>query len=187
MGTSGRTTVRIRLQNASNELNELERLLSQNTEAIDPRVLQECRESVNHLRECTSAVKQWIDLRNRKGDAFSALAALSAERVRPEPKSVKTSPSTWTTVTSPSKLPVSPSSGGPSANSMTGSHASSRPERDGWPTFARIAGELRVPHPLRAGGPFKPSFGLSEAVLATKLSPCLGDCKDFTNPDRPIS
>ena len=82
MGTSGRTTVRIRLQNASNELNELERLLSQNTEAIDPRVLQEFRESVNHLRECTSAVKQWIDLRNRKGDAFSALAALSAERVR---------------------------------------------------------------------------------------------------------
>jgi uncharacterized protein YhaN len=82
MGTSGRTTVRIRLQNASNDLAQLERLLAQNKEAIDPRVLQEFRQSVNHLREAVAAVKQWIDLRNRKADAFLVLAALSAERVR---------------------------------------------------------------------------------------------------------
>ena len=82
MGTSGRTTVRIRLQNATNDLMELERLLSQNTEAIDARVLQEFRQSVSHLRESTSAVKQWIELRNRKGDAFAVLSALTAERVR---------------------------------------------------------------------------------------------------------
>lgn len=82
MGTSGRTTVRVRLQNASNNLIELERLLSQNKEAIDARVLQEFRQSVNHLCESVAAVKQWIDLRNRKADAFLVLAALSAERVR---------------------------------------------------------------------------------------------------------
>lgn len=82
MGASGRTTIRVRLQNAGSDLIELERLLSQNKEAIDARVLQEFRQSVNHLRESVAAVKQWIDLRNRKADAFLVLAALSAERVR---------------------------------------------------------------------------------------------------------
>jgi hypothetical protein len=82
MGASGRTTVRTRLQNANSELSELERLLSQNKSEIDSRVLQEFRQSLNHLRETTSAIRQWIDLRTRKGDPFSVLSALSAERVR---------------------------------------------------------------------------------------------------------
>jgi uncharacterized protein YhaN len=82
MGVSGRTTVRTRLQNADSELSELERLLSQNKSEIDSRVLQEFRQSLNHLRETTSAIRQWIDLRTRKGDPFSVLSALSAERVR---------------------------------------------------------------------------------------------------------
>jgi hypothetical protein len=82
MGTSGRTTIRVRLQNAGNDLIELERLLSQNKEAIDPRVLQEFRQAVNHLRASVAAVRQWIELRNRKADAFLVLAAISAERVR---------------------------------------------------------------------------------------------------------
>jgi hypothetical protein len=82
MGTSGRTTIRVRLQNAGNDLIELERLLSQNKEAIDARVLQEFRQSVNHLRASAASVRQWIELRNRKADAFLVLAALSAERVR---------------------------------------------------------------------------------------------------------
>ena len=82
MGASGRTTVRTRLQNAGTELSELERLLSNNKQAIDARVLQEFREAVNHLQETASAVKQWLDLRARKGDPFTVLHALSAERVR---------------------------------------------------------------------------------------------------------
>ncbi|MCI0349351.1 MAG: hypothetical protein L0Z53_07995 [Acidobacteriales bacterium] len=82
MGASGRTTVRTRLQNAGAELSELERLLSNNKQEIDARVLQEFRQSVNHLRETASAVKQWLDLRARKGDPFTVLHALSAERVR---------------------------------------------------------------------------------------------------------
>lgn len=82
MGASGRTTVRTRLQNASTELSELERLLSNNKQEIDARVLQEFRQAVNHVRETAAAVKQWLDLRARKGDPFSVLAALSAERLR---------------------------------------------------------------------------------------------------------
>ena len=82
MGASGRSTVRTRLQNASSELSELERLLSNNKQEIDARVLQEFRQAVNHVRETAVAVKQWLDLRSRKGDPFTVLAALSAERVR---------------------------------------------------------------------------------------------------------
>lgn len=82
MGASGRTTVRTRLQNASAELSELERLLSNNRQEIDARVLQEFRQAVNHVRETASAVKQWLDQRARKGDPFTVLHALSAERVR---------------------------------------------------------------------------------------------------------
>jgi putative hemolysin len=82
MSASGRTTVRTRLKNASSELDELERLLSQNKHEIDARVLQEFRQAVKHLHETVATVRQWIDLRTRKGDPFSVLAALSAERVR---------------------------------------------------------------------------------------------------------
>jgi hypothetical protein len=82
MAASGRTTVRTRLRNASTELSELERLLSNNKQEIDARVLHEFRQAVNHLQETASAVKQWLDLRARKGDPFTVLHALSAERVR---------------------------------------------------------------------------------------------------------
>jgi len=82
MGASGRSTVRTRLLNASSELSELERLLSNNKQEIDARVLQEFRQAVNHVRETASAVKQWLDLRSRKGDPFTVLSGLSAERVR---------------------------------------------------------------------------------------------------------
>ena len=82
MAASGRTTVRTRLKNAGSELDELERLLSENKHEIDARVLQEFRQAVKHLHETVAAVRQWIDLRAQKGDPFSVLAALSAERVR---------------------------------------------------------------------------------------------------------
>ena len=37
---------------------------------------------------------------------------------------------------------------------------------------------------ILAGGPFRPSFGLSGAFVERSLRKCRGDCDDFTRRDR---
>ena len=39
----------------------------------------------------------------------------------------------------------------------------------------------------RAGGPFKPGFGLSGAIHRANLTSCLGVCDAFRNQDKPTS
>ena len=69
-----------RLAQASAELHALEQGM-QNGE-IDPRILSEFRESVDHVRQTAWAVQQWMELSAAKRDPFSVLNWLAAERVR---------------------------------------------------------------------------------------------------------
>jgi hypothetical protein len=69
----------IRLQNATSEIFELEKLLKSGT--IDPRVLNEFRDAVDQIRGTAWAVQQWIGLQE-SGDPYELLPALSAQRVR---------------------------------------------------------------------------------------------------------
>jgi hypothetical protein len=68
-----------RLQNATSEIFELEKLLKSGT--IDPRVLNEFRDAVDQIRGTAWAVQQWIGLQE-SGDPYELLPALSAQRVR---------------------------------------------------------------------------------------------------------
>ncbi len=69
-----------RLQSVTAELKELEQLIRKGD--LDPRVLHEFRESVDHVRTTAWAVQQWIELGERKRDQYSVLPMLSLERVK---------------------------------------------------------------------------------------------------------
>ena len=49
---------------------------------IDPRVLREFRESVDHLRLTAWVVQQWLELQAQNRDAYSVLPLLTGERIR---------------------------------------------------------------------------------------------------------
>lgn len=68
-----------RLQSATTELQELENLVKLGE--LDPRVLREFRNAVDHIRATAFAVQQWVGLKD-SGDPYSVLPTLSAERVR---------------------------------------------------------------------------------------------------------
>jgi len=68
-----------RLQNATSEIFELEKLLK--SASIEPRVLNEFRDAVDQIRGTAWAVQQWIGLQEA-GDPYELLPALSAQRVR---------------------------------------------------------------------------------------------------------
>jgi hypothetical protein len=69
-----------RLQVANAELQDLERLVISGD--LDPRVLSEFRNSVDHIRNTAWAVQQWIGAKEKSGDPYAVLPALTAQRVR---------------------------------------------------------------------------------------------------------
>lgn len=69
-----------RLQAAITELRELEKLIA--TGAVEPRILAEFREAINHVRQTAWVVEQWLELVEYHKDAYSALSLLGVERVR---------------------------------------------------------------------------------------------------------
>jgi hypothetical protein len=68
-----------RLQNATSEMFELEKLLKSGN--IEPRVLNEFRDGVDQIRGTAWVVQQWIGLQE-SGDPYELLPALSAQGVR---------------------------------------------------------------------------------------------------------
>lgn len=69
-----------RLEKMSVELRELEQ--SMKSGDIEPRVLREFRDSVDHVRQTAWAVQQWLELQAKRGDVYSVLSLLTAERIR---------------------------------------------------------------------------------------------------------
>jgi hypothetical protein len=69
-----------RIARASTDLQELEKVMHDGD--VDPRILAEFRESVDHVRQTAWAVQQWMELSAAKRDPFTVLASLAAERVR---------------------------------------------------------------------------------------------------------
>src|SRR5271155_3974931 len=80
--TQGSTTsITARLEASTSELHELEELVK--TGKLDPRVLAEFRNAVDHIRNTTWAVQKWIGLSDESGgDPFTVLPIMSAERVK---------------------------------------------------------------------------------------------------------
>ncbi|MGH9862553.1 MAG: hypothetical protein ACRD35_03940 [Candidatus Acidiferrales bacterium] len=77
---SSRPSISKRLEQARQELEELAQAIKAGD--IDPRVLREFRESVDHVRLTAWAVQQWLELKQANRDAYSVLPLLISERVR---------------------------------------------------------------------------------------------------------
>jgi hypothetical protein len=74
-------SITARLESATKELQELEVLVKSGD--LDSRVLNEFRNSVDHIRSTTFAVQRWLGLSHESGgDPFSVLPILAEERVR---------------------------------------------------------------------------------------------------------
>ena len=69
-----------KIQAANEELSELERSIRTGT--VDVRVLVEFREAMEHARRASGAVQKWVEEEAKKGDPFSAVRFVEAERMR---------------------------------------------------------------------------------------------------------
>jgi hypothetical protein len=61
------------------DLNELEQNLVK--DKIDPRLIAQLHDAVEHVRQTAWTVQQWADLHSRGGDPFDVLPQLEAERM----------------------------------------------------------------------------------------------------------
>ena len=73
-------TITLRLQKTADELRSIQQFLTM--EAIDPRVLLDFREAVDHVRLTAWGVQQFLELRENRKDPFSALSLLAEQRVK---------------------------------------------------------------------------------------------------------
>ena len=69
-----------KIQAATKELDQLQKAVRTGT--VDVRVLVEFREAMNHARRASSAVQKWVEEEAKKGDPFSAVQFVMAERLR---------------------------------------------------------------------------------------------------------
>lgn len=69
-----------RLQAATGNLAELEQAVKLGD--LDPRVLQDFRDSVDLIRGTAWAVQQWIGLKEKSADPYSLRPILAAQRVQ---------------------------------------------------------------------------------------------------------
>ena len=77
---AGDQPVTSRLAAATAELQVLEEQVK--TGNLDPRVLREFRNAVDHIRNTAWAVQQWVGLERDKKDPYEVLPMMSAERVK---------------------------------------------------------------------------------------------------------
>lgn len=69
-----------RLSRAANDLRNLQQLLT--LEGVDPRVLLDFREAVDHVRNIAWGVERYLALRAHREDPFTALSFLAEQRVK---------------------------------------------------------------------------------------------------------
>ncbi len=68
------------MQRVGNELLELDQAIRSGD--MDVRLLVGFRQAIDHVRETTWAVQQWIELRAQEKDAYGVLPRLTVERIR---------------------------------------------------------------------------------------------------------
>ncbi|MGB9244111.1 MAG: hypothetical protein WCC03_12215 [Candidatus Acidiferrales bacterium] len=79
-GSDAAGSLTARLRETTVELQELERSVISGD--LDPRVLSEFRNAVDHIRNTAWAVQQWVGAKEQSGDPYAVLPALAAQRVQ---------------------------------------------------------------------------------------------------------
>lgn len=72
-------TIPAQIMRTITELNELEQHLVK--EKVDPRIIAQFHDAMEHTRQTAWTVQQWIDLQATGGDPFGVLPQLEAERM----------------------------------------------------------------------------------------------------------
>lgn len=71
-----------RLESVAQEIRELEKAIKFIDTAVDPRVLSDFRQAIDHIRLTAWTVQSWLDQRDRGRDPSPLLPLLTAERIR---------------------------------------------------------------------------------------------------------
>ena len=79
-GSEAAGSLTARLRETTLGLQELERSVISGD--LDPRVLREFRNAVDHIRNTAWAVQQGVGAREQSGDQYAVLPALAAQRVQ---------------------------------------------------------------------------------------------------------
>ena len=79
-GSDAAGSLTARLRETTVELQELERSVISGD--LDPRVLSEFRNAVDHIRNTAWAVQQWVGAKEQSGDPYAVLPALAVQRVQ---------------------------------------------------------------------------------------------------------
>ena len=66
----------------STELRDLETLVSSHDDSVEPRLLSEFRNAIDHARATTAAIEQWVELQEQERDPFPVLAAIESSRIQ---------------------------------------------------------------------------------------------------------
>jgi len=75
----GNSAMAQKIMRAIGDLNELEQNLVK--DRVDPRLIAQLHDAVEHLRQTAWTVQQWVDLNSGGGDPFDVLPQLEAERM----------------------------------------------------------------------------------------------------------
>ncbi len=78
----GKIDITSRVYKSAEELRVLETLMQSDTTDVDPRILAEFRNAVDHARQAAWAVQTWIELRKQKRDPFSLMPLVEKRRIR---------------------------------------------------------------------------------------------------------
>ncbi len=76
----GSEQISSRMKDAITELHQLEAAIEAGP--VDPRILADFREAINHVRQTAWVVQQWIELSEYHKDAYTTLSLMTNERVR---------------------------------------------------------------------------------------------------------
>jgi hypothetical protein len=76
---AGESPLIARLRASSAALQDLEQAVKSGD--LDPRVLNEFRNAMDHIRNTAQAVQEWFAAQERRGDPYAVLPALAAQRV----------------------------------------------------------------------------------------------------------
>lgn len=74
-------SISVRLQNVTNELREIQDLLTQDDD-VDARILTDFRDAVNRVRNTAWAVEQYANSKSANTDPQTVISVLAGERVR---------------------------------------------------------------------------------------------------------
>lgn len=77
--TNANTTIAQGIMRSISDLNDLEQNLVK--DRIDPRLIAQLHDAIEHVRQTAYTVQQWVDLTAAGGDAFDVLPQLEAERM----------------------------------------------------------------------------------------------------------